>query len=226
MMLSDDGGKPLEVRGSLAIFDLDNTLIDRAASFRRWAGRFVAAWSLGPAAVEWLVDADGDGFVPRPDFVSAVWGRYGVEVSLSDFRAQIVESIEVDPRVPASLDRLRGAGWRLAVATNGSTGQQMAKIRRAGLDAYVDAVAISEEVGARKPDRRIFEVAAERCGVRLADGGWMIGDSAAADVVGGQRAGLRTVWIRRGREWDAAGPAPDAIVDDAPTAVAVLLAGG
>src|SRR4051812_32641665 len=132
MMLSDDGGKPLEVPGPLAIFDLDNTLIDRAAAFRRWAARFAAAWSLRPAAVGWLVDADGDGFVPRPDFVSGVRGRYGVEVSLSDYRAQIVESIEVDPRVPASLDRLRAAGWRLAVATNGSTDQQMAKIRRAG----------------------------------------------------------------------------------------------
>ncbi len=209
----------------LAIFDLDNTLVDRTASFRRWAAGFAAAHSLGPAAVEWLAGADGDGFVPRADFVSAVRERFGVEVSLSAYRAQIVALIELDPRVPAALERLRTAGWRVAVATNGSAGQQTAKLRRTGLDAYVDAVAISEEVGAGKPDRRIFEAAAERCGARLADGGWMIGDYARADVLGGQRAGLRTSWIRRGREWEPADPPPDAIVDDVPAAVTVLLGG-
>jgi FMN phosphatase YigB (HAD superfamily) len=98
-------------------------------------------------------------------------------------------------------------------------------MRRTGLDAYVDAVAISEEVGGGKPDRRILEVAAERGGARLADGGWMIGDYAGADVLVGQRAGLRTIWIRRGREWAPADPPPDAIVDDVPAAVTILLGG-
>lgn len=101
----------------------------------------------------------------------------------------------------------------MAIATNGETSQQSAKILRTGLDAHVNAVAISEEVGARKPGRRIFEVAAERCGVRLSEGGWMIGDAPDADIAGGRNAGLRTVWMRRGREWDSALPLPDGIAD-------------
>jgi FMN phosphatase YigB (HAD superfamily) len=214
----------------LAIFDLDNTLIDRTASVRRWAERMAAAHALAPGEVEWLLDADGDGFAPRSEFMAAVRERYGladpVETLLIGYRAQIVELIELDPRVPAALDELRRAGWRVAIATNGQTGQQTAKIRRTGLAAHVDAVAISEEVGAGKPDRRIFEVAAQRCGARLEDGGWMIGDYPGADVAGAQQAGLRAIWVRRGREWDSAGPPPDAIVDDVPEAVAILLAAG
>jgi HAD superfamily hydrolase (TIGR01549 family) len=210
----------------LAIFDLDDTLIDRTDSFRRWAARFVSLRSLAPAEVEWLVAADGAGFVPRPAFRAAVQERYGLDGSMEefirDYRAQIVELIELDPRVPVALDRLREAGWRVAVATNGSAAQQAAKLRRTGLDAHVDAVAISEEVGAAKPDRQIFEAAARRCGADLA-GGWMIGDNPAADVAGGQRAGLGAIWIRRGRKWSPADPAPDAIADDVPAAVAVLL---
>jgi putative hydrolase of the HAD superfamily len=38
----------------LVLFDLDNTLIDRAASFRRWATHFAEVHSLGPEDVAWL----------------------------------------------------------------------------------------------------------------------------------------------------------------------------
>jgi len=56
----------------LAIFDLDNTLLDRATSFLRWATRFAAVYGLEPADVTWLVDADGDGFVPRSLFLAGI----------------------------------------------------------------------------------------------------------------------------------------------------------
>lgn len=54
-----------------------------------------------------------------------------------------------------------------------------------GLDAYVDQFVLSFEVGAQKPDPRIFEVAVERLGVPAEDT-LMIGDSDEAD--GGARA--------------------------------------
>ncbi|WP_308210527.1 HAD hydrolase-like protein [Actinomadura luzonensis] len=44
----------------------------------------------------------------------------------------------------------------------------------------------------------LFEIAAQRCGTSLAQGGWMVGDSLIADIEGGQAAGLRTIWIDRG----------------------------
>jgi HAD superfamily hydrolase (TIGR01549 family) len=206
----------------LAIFDLDNTLIDRAASFLRWATRFVAVHGLEPADIAWLVDADGDGLVPRSQLLSGIRERFSVDLPLKAYQAEIVELVELDPAVAVALDDLRASGWRVAVATNGETSQQSAKIRRTGLDAHVDAAAISEEVGERKPGRRIFEVAAERCGARLADGGWMIGDSAEADIAGGRNAGLRTVWMRRGREWDLAIPLPDGMADNIPAVVKAL----
>jgi putative hydrolase of the HAD superfamily len=193
----------------LVIFDLDNTLIDREAAFLRWAEQFVTGRGLGVEEVQWLVDADGDGFVPRAQFVSAVRERYGLDEP-------------PDPRVPAALDRLRDDGWAVAIATNGSTRQQSAKIRKTGLDAHVDAIAISEEVGVAKPDRRIFHAAAQRSGCRLEEGGWMVGDCPARDVAGGRQVGLRTIWLHRGRAWDSATPAPEAVVGHVSESVAVL----
>ena len=212
----------------LAIFDLDNTLIDRDSSFRRWTAEMVARHDLDPSEVQWLVTADGNGFVPRPAFMSAVRDRYGLDDSLDtlldQYRQRIVALVEPDPRVPAALDRLRADGWRVAIATNGATAQQWAKIRSTGLDAYVDAVAVSEEVGATKPDPRIFEVAAQRCGAHLADGGWMVGDCPTRDIIGAQGVGLRTIWLHRNREWEVPGATPDAIVDDVVQAVTVMIA--
>lgn len=154
----------------LAIFDLDNTLIDRATSFLGWATRSAAVHGLRPADVAWLVDADGDGFVPRPLFLAAIREQFAVDLPMTAYRAEIVELVELDPAVPVALDRLRAVGWRVAIATNGQTRQQSAKIRHTGLHEHVDAVAISEEAGERKPGRRIFELAAQRCGARLSDG--------------------------------------------------------
>jgi HAD superfamily hydrolase (TIGR01549 family) len=202
----------------LVIFDLDNTLIDRTVPLRRWAAHFVTRHGLDPSELTWLINADGDGYVPRERFLTAVRDRYGldepVDTLLNSFRDEIVALVDIDPRVPAALARLRHGGWRIAIATNGTVAQQLAKIRRTGLDAHVDAIAVSEEVGFAKPDRRMFHAAAQRCGHRLDDGGWMVGDCPVRDIAGGRQVGLRTIWLHRGRAWDPASPVPEAIVDE------------
>jgi hypothetical protein len=52
----------------LMLFDLDNTLIDRAAAFRSWASRFVRERELEPDVVDWLDSIDDDGIKPRETF--------------------------------------------------------------------------------------------------------------------------------------------------------------
>jgi putative hydrolase of the HAD superfamily len=210
----------------LAIFDLDNTLLDRASAFEGWAHDFVAEHALDPTELDWLRAADGDGFVSRNAFVTAVLARYGldeaVEVALRELRAGIVERAELFPGAVAGLDLLTERGWLVAIATNGSTAQQWAKIRRHGLDGHVHAVAVSEEVGAAKPDPLMFSTAASRCGIALHPSHWMVGDCATRDVAGAAAAGLRTVWMRRGRTWDPAMPTPNAIADTISEAVDFL----
>lgn len=64
----------------LAIFDLDNTLIDRAASFLRWAVELATVHGRGPADIAWLVEVDGDGFAPRAKFLGAIRDRYEIDL--------------------------------------------------------------------------------------------------------------------------------------------------
>lgn len=213
---------------SLALFDLDNTLIDRAGAFTEWARAFVAEHRLGgDAEIEWLEESDNDGLAPRADFFTEVRMRYGLAEAIDDlvaaYRLEYPRCVQPPPdETRAALEELRALGWKLAIVTNGSQAQQ-AKIAAAGLTALFDGWAISEVVGSRKPEAAIFQAAANACGCAL-NGAWMVGDSAEADIGGAIACGLRSVWISRGRTWSDAEYEPDAVADTIADAVSQILA--
>ncbi|MGW3343681.1 HAD family hydrolase [Nonomuraea rubra] len=218
----------------LALFDLDNTLIDRLGAYRRWAAEFAAERELGAGAVPWLVAADADGSVPMELLFTRIRDRFGLPESAGElwdaYRARLPHLIRCRPEVLDGLERLRAAGWTVGIVTNGMTDNQTGKIQHSGLATRVDGWAISEAEGVRKPDARLFEIGAARCGTSLGDGGWMVGDDAVNDITGGRGAGLRTIWIDRTWELERHGLAPasapgpdcDRVVTDVMTAIAFL----
>ncbi|GAA3584578.1 HAD family hydrolase [Nonomuraea rosea] len=209
----------------LALFDLDNTLIDRLSAFRAWAAEFAAERGLGETEASWMVAVDADGSLPMDAFFTRVRNRYGlpdpVEELWGAYRARLPHLVSCPAEVLAGLDRLRAAGSAVGIVTNGMADNQTGKIERTGLAERVDGWAISGAEGVAKPDVRLFEIGARRCGASLS-GGWMVGDDLAKDVAGGRAAGLRTIWIDRGLETGSAGDA-DHVVDDVQEAVEVLI---
>ena len=157
--------------------------------------------------------------------------RYGLaettERLIATYRSTYLEHLEPDPSVGSALRLLRSRGWRIGVVTNGPPTQRD-KLERAGLLELIDGLCISDEVGAAKPDRRIFEEAVRRCGVPGSSAGeaWMVGDTAIPDIAGGRAAGMRTVWLHRGRSWESAEFRPDRSVGSIAEAVAWMVAEG
>jgi putative hydrolase of the HAD superfamily len=100
------------------------------------------------------------------------------------------------------LARLREE-YLLGVVTNGVGDWQRRKLASAGLREYFDAVVVSYEAGAHKPDTAPFEAVEERL---AADEFAMIGDS-EDDVAGGESAG----WATYRYEGDRIAALPDAI---------------
>lgn len=209
---------------NLALFDLDNTLVDRQAAFLAWATEFAAERCLGDAASATLEVLDMDGLRPRAEFFGSVRRSFPITTPVDDLVSRYFvdypRHFSVADETIDALRRLRARGWKIGVVTNGQPSQRL-KLDVTGLGAEVDAVCVSAEVGSSKPDKAIFEEAARRCGVPLS--GWMVGDSANADIAGGHGCGLKTIWMSRGRNWSSPGPTPDATVVTIPDAVAVML---
>jgi len=210
----------------LVVFDLDNTLTDRDRFFREWAEAFVLERQLDPkAALEVLRAADRDGMTPREVFFEEVRSSLALSTPVADlvhlyWRDQL-ERCACDPETITGLRRLREAGYKVGIATNGGA-RQIEKIKACGLAELVDGVCVSGLVGFAKPDPGIFQVLADRCGTSLV-GAWVVGDRPDSDITGAISVGARSVWIRRGQVWSDANFHPTLIADSAAEAVGLIL---
>lgn len=152
----------------LALFDLDDTLVDRRAAFNVWAEEFAAAQGLGDRDLTLLVLAGAQHAGPMDGFFAMICEAFDLTEDPGElwrqYRRRMPELVSCRAEDLDALLRLQVAGWRIGIVTNGMADNQLAKIRNTGLDELVDGWAISSEVGCRKPDPEIFRLAAARCG--------------------------------------------------------------
>lgn len=131
-----------------------------------WPVEFVEVHRLGSGAVEWLVDLDGSGLAHRGEFFARVRERYGLANEVDElwaaYRRRMPHLVTCIPDLLGGLAELRASGWRVGIVTNGMADNQLGKIERTGLVDVVDGYACSGAEGARKPDRRLFEIAGAR----------------------------------------------------------------
>jgi putative hydrolase of the HAD superfamily len=89
------------------------------------------------------------------------------------------------------------AGFRLGVITNGLPDVQYQKIEAIGLRDVFSCIVLSEEIGIRKPDPRIFHHAANALQIQPVNCLY-VGDSYRNDVIGAKSAGMRACWYNPG----------------------------
>jgi putative hydrolase of the HAD superfamily len=93
------------------------------------------------------------------------------------------------------LHGLRRAGVRTGLLTNGPSWMQRRKVEILGLESELDAIGISEELGASKPDPAAFTATLELMGSAPSET-VMVGDHLDWDVRGALAAGMRgAVWV-------------------------------
>ena len=90
--------------------------------------------------------------------------------------------------------------YHVGIITNGAhdehTDSQLSKVRHLGLSERIQSLTISGEIGVRKPNIEIFEVACERADA-LPEEAIFVGDTVGNDIVGANRAGMTSVFINR-----------------------------
>src|SRR5262249_25373453 len=104
-------------------------------------------------------------------------------------------ALEPFPEVPAALDRLKRAGKRLAILSNGNPEMLDPMVKASGLADRFEAVLSVDAAKVFKVDPKAYQVVEARCGVKpdkvcfLSSNCW--------DAHGAAHFGFRTVWVNR-----------------------------
>jgi len=90
---------------------------------------------------------------------------------------------------------------KMVIITNGLAAVQKPRFARSAICEYFTDIVISEEVGASKPDSRIFDEAFRKMGNPGKEEVMIVGDSLTSDMRGGSDYGIDTCWYNpQGRE--------------------------
>jgi putative hydrolase of the HAD superfamily len=95
----------------------------------------------------------------------------------------------------STLEYWRNRGVELGILSNFDSRIYLV-LQSLGLAGFFTSVTISTEVGAAKPDPKIFSAALKKhsCSPKTA---WHVGDSYREDYEGAKSAGLRAIWLKR-----------------------------
>ena len=85
--------------------------------------------------------------------------------------------------------------YKLYLASNGTAVVQKGRMTSADLYPYFEESFVSQELGHNKPSLEYFQAAFARIPSFDPKECLMVGDSLTSDILGGKRAGLRTVWV-------------------------------
>lgn len=152
---------------------------------------------------------DDDAFWTSEEETSGVWvgmysllcRRLGIEERAEELAMAVYDAFGSSERwrawddVRPAFERLRDRGVRVGVISNWDRRLQ-GLLDGLGFSDIVEVVIASADVGLRKPDPRIFELACTRLGVEPARS-VHVGDHLYADVLGARAAGLEPVLIDR-----------------------------
>jgi len=116
-------------------------------------------------------------------------------------RARLMDlyrTLDVFPEVPAMLKRLKAAGLKTAILSNGSPDMLDAAVNKAGIGALLDAVLSVELAGVYKPHPKVYQLAVDRFGIPA--GAISFQSSNAWDAYAASAFGMRVVWCNRYRQ--------------------------
>ena len=130
------------------------------------------------------------------------------EDGLRDRLMSLYLTLAAFPEVPEVLRRLKAAGLRTAILSNGTPAMLQAVVESAGIGTLLDLVLSVEEAGIYKPHPKVYQLATDR--LSLAPGAILFLSSNAWDAYAASAFGLRVAWCNRyGQRRERLPGAPD-----------------
>ncbi len=208
------------------LFDLDNTLIDRAATVASFSIPFVEKFNaqlLTDICVDELarrfVLLDKGGYAKHSERAMSIqnlkiWcGEPASNELLSEFwQSWIPNNSILMPGAAECLRQLRAMGFKIGLVTNGKTRNQTDKVVSSGIAEFFDTIVISDSVGVKKPDSGIFDIALSNLGAHASES-LFIGDHQVNDYLGATNASLIPVWFQNKQVWQQTTVKPKYVVN-------------
>lgn len=191
------------------LFDFDETLQDRTLAFEGYMDAFLDEYLPNISQKEreahkqdMRITGNG-GYVNRVEWCTNLVKMWGWEnapdatvlanhydYNFGDFNVIFENSIPL-------LKELKARGYLTGVITNGPSVLQNHKMDTSGLRPYCDIVVVSGDEGVHKPDPRLFEITAERLGVKPQECVY-VGDHPVNDIQGALSAGMGAIRMNFG----------------------------
>jgi HAD superfamily hydrolase (TIGR01509 family) len=151
--------------------------------------------------LEELIEDPAEDEVAYLEVFGAAWRNAGLDLP-PELLYEILDAEQcvwdraarVDDQAPPVLSWLREHGLKIAVCSNAPFPGSMMRRQLVtnGVDALVDAVVFSSDVGRRKPAPEIYHAALDALGVAPADA-LFVGDRVREDYTGPRAVGMRAV---------------------------------
>lgn len=180
----------------IAVFDLDGTLVDSAPDIHTSLDRLMAGLGLPGFARAEVIGMIGDGVRALVAKALTARDRAFDEAALEAFMADYQENASAQTvpfeGIPAALDALAEAGWRLAVCTNKPEAAARKLLEDLGLAHRFAALGGGDSFPVRKPDPRHLLATLSAAGA-VPEAAAMIGDH-RNDVQAAAGAGVPCVF--------------------------------
>lgn len=200
------------------LFDLDDTIFDHQHARRAALGALQASFSALANQDVFSLEVVHERFLQEPhsrllagevtlaqarlERLRGLFAEFGVKLSPDQLaEADVIYRKSYNNsrrRVPGVFELISflAPQVKIGVITNGLVREQQEKLVLCGVTDLVDTVVVSEAVGAKKPNREIFDYALGRLQVRNHEA-IMIGDFWSVNVLGAHAAGISAIWFNR-----------------------------
>jgi phosphoglycolate phosphatase len=196
------------------VLDLDGTVSDSLPDIAAALNRSLAKHGAAPLPLEQVRPMVGDGL---PTLYQRGYAARGLTLSdqditegVADYTAHATVETVLYPGALAAMEKLRAAGWLLAICTNKPEVPARLLLEELGVLPMLAAVGGGDSFLVRKPDPDHIRLTVAAAGGRL-DRSLMIGDH-HNDVAAGNAAGLPTIFAGWGYGPPEVGDEADAVV--------------
>jgi len=184
------------------VFDAYGTLFDFASAARKVLGddtSFITLWRDKQLQYTWLRAAQerhADFWQVTGDALDfSLETTIGLKISDRDRLMSLFLTLDPFPEVPNVLRKLKTAGMRTAILSNGSPAMLDAAVKAAKLEPLLDAVLSVEEVGVYKPHPKVYQLAVDRLAIPASAICYQSSNS--WDAYAASAFGMQVVWCNR-----------------------------